>query len=138
MWLIYMHELFTESTHTQRKSKHMKQYHLPSYMSTVSTVRMCSSTNFEPILLCRPHPSMQVNSSCSNSPLQWRRSRSARTSNLPPDYDKEQTSSLASLEARWHVACMLSRPLETRGASRRSFENASLWPPLFVHTALQF
>ena len=30
---------------------------------------------------------------------------SARTSNLPPDCDKEQTSSLASLEVRWHVAC---------------------------------
>ena len=45
------------------------------------------------LLLHRPHPSMQVNSSCLNSPLQWRRSSRARTSNLPPDYDKEQTSS---------------------------------------------
>ena len=53
------------------------------------------------LILRRPHPSMQVNSRCLNSPLQWRRSRSARMSNLPPDYDKEQTSSLASLEAHW-------------------------------------
>ena len=40
-----MHELLTVSSHTQKKSK---QYHLPSCMSTVSTVCM-SSTNFEPI-----------------------------------------------------------------------------------------
>ena len=46
-------------------------------------------------------PRCKVNSSCSNSSLQWWRSRSAWTSNLPPDYVKEQTSSLASLEARW-------------------------------------
>ena len=53
------------------------------------------------LLLRRPHPSMQINSRCSNSPLQWRYSRSAWMSDLPPDYEKEQTSSLASLEARW-------------------------------------
>ena len=33
----------------------------------------------------------------------WRRSRSAQTSNLPPEHDKEQTSFLASLEAQWPV-----------------------------------
>ena len=52
---------------------------------------------------------------------------------------KEQTSSLASLEARW-LACMLSmlsRPFEMSGTLRHSFENESLWPPLFIHTALQ-
>ena len=43
---------------------------------------------------------MEVNSSCSNSPLQWRRDILA-LSNLPPGYDKEQISSLASLEAWW-------------------------------------
>ena len=32
----------------------------------------------------------------------WRHSCSAQTLNLPPHHDKEQTSSLASLEARWH------------------------------------
>ena len=44
-------------------------------------------------------------------------------SNLPPGYDEEQTSSLASLEARW--------PWPAEQASRtravRSGENASLW-----------
>ena len=47
-------------------------------------------------------------------------------SNLPPDHDKEQTSPLASLEARWPTeqACQNARHL------RRSLEleNASLWP----------
>ena len=58
--------------------------------------------NFEPMLLwCRPHTSLQAKSSCSNSPCKWQRSCSAQTSNLPPVYDKEQTSSLTSLEARW-------------------------------------
>ena len=31
------------------------------------------------VLLHRPHPSMQVNSSCSNSPLQWRGPRSIKS-----------------------------------------------------------
>ena len=56
---------------------------------------MKAAPNFEPMLLwCRPHPSMQAT-------VQWRRSHSARTSNLPPDHDKEQTLPRASLEAQW-------------------------------------
>ena len=39
-------------------------------------------------------------------------------------YTEEQTSSLASALLK---AQLLSRPLETRGASCRSFMNASLW-----------
>ena len=53
------------------------------------------------LLLRRPHPSMQVNSSCLNSPLQWQRLSRAITSNLPPEHDKEQTSFLVSLKAQW-------------------------------------
>ena len=43
------------------------------------------------LLWCRPHPSLQAKSSCSNSPCKYRRSLS---SNLPPDYDKDHTSPL--------------------------------------------
>ena len=47
-------------------------------------------------------------------------------------YDREQsTSPLASFEAAQQAS-------QTPNASRPSFKNASLWPPLFVHTALQF
>ena len=55
--------------------------------------------------------------------VQWRRSHSTRTSNLPPDHDKEQTSPLASLKARWPAeeACRnvrrLRRSLELENAS---------------------
>ena len=38
---------------------------------------------------------------------------------------------------RLRLGGLLIRPLEMRGALYHSFENASLWPPLFVHTALQ-
>ena len=126
---------YSQKAHILRENLNtLKRYHLPSYMSTVSTVRMCSSTNFEPILLCRPHPSMQVNSSCSNSPLQWRRLLEHRIY-----HQTMQRTDLISRFARGLVACgLLSRPLETCGALRCSFENASLWPPLFVHMALQF
>ena len=49
---------------------------------------------------------MQVNSSCSNSPLQWWCSHPALLcSNVESTTSKEQTSSLASLKARWHVGC---------------------------------
>ena len=88
------------------------------------------------LLFHRQHPSMLVNSS---SPLQWWHSCSAWTLNPSPDYDKEQTSDLVSHFAPGSVARgLLSRPLETRSTLRHSFENASLWPPLFVHIALQF
>ena len=54
------------------------------------------------------------------------RSHSARTLNLPPDHDKEQTSPLASLKARWPVeqACQNARRLR----HSLELENASLWP----------
>ena len=77
--------------------------------------------------------------SCSNSPLQLQRSHSAWTSNLSSDYDKEQTSSPTSLEARWHVACWawyMSRPLETHGTFHHSFENAYLASSMAGHSYL--
>lgn len=33
---------------------------------------------------------------------------------------------------------LFSRPLEMRSALHCLFENASLWPPILVHTVLQF
>ena len=77
--------------------------------------------------------------------LQWWRSRSAQM--LLPDYWQVwQRTDLASRFARGSVAstsaCLAG--LSKRAAlSRRSFDNASLWPealrPLFfLHTALQF
>ena len=115
--------LMTVSSHTQRKSVSLAVYQpLVQYA--------CSSTNFEPITSWTT-PRCQVNCSCSNSPLQWRRYRSARASNLPPDYVKEQISSLASLEARW--------PAEQASRNARRFAPfVRVCPPLFVHTALQF
>ena len=77
------------------------------------------------LLLHRPHPSMQDQQQLLTEIHHC--NGSVRMSNLPLDYVKEQTSSLALLKA-----------LKTRGTLRRSFKNASLWPPLFVHTALQF
>ena len=55
---------------------------------------------------------------------------------VPPGYDEEQTSSLASLEAWW--------PAEQASRNAQRFApfvqelDASLWPPLFVYTASQF
>ena len=48
-------------------------------------------------------------------------------SNLSPDHDKEQTSPLASLEARWPAeqACRNARRLRCL----LELDNASLWPP---------
>ena len=98
-----VHELFTVSSHTQRK------LFPPTVLIIYSTVCMQQHELEEAcmgggrtlnLLRRRPHPLMQVNSSCSKSPLQCQHSRSAWTSK-PPDYDKEQTSSLASLEALW-------------------------------------
>ena len=116
-----MHELFIVSSYTQ------KQHHLLSCImsrtmlifspddlyllcphrvgkgrrakmgSSSIAVQCACNTN---VLFRRPHPSMQVNS-CSISKLLWQFSRSARTLTLPPDYDKEQTLSLASLKALW-------------------------------------
>ena len=50
-----MHELFTVSSHTRRKSE---QYHLPSCMSTA----VARTLN---LLLRGPHSSMQVNSAAA-------------------------------------------------------------------------
>ena len=75
------------------------------------------------LLWCRPHPSLQAKSSCacSNSLWVWWRFRSAQTLNLPPDYDKEQTSPLASLKAQWPAE-------QTCPNAWRYAPYASLWP----------
>ena len=129
-----MHELLSIKAHILRESL----ISLAVCMSIVSTVRMpaaAAQTLNLLVLLRRPHPSMQVNSSCANSPLQWWHPRSVEsTTRLWQRIDAPR------LSLRSRLGGLLSRPLETRahGASRCSFENASLWPPLFVHTALQF
>ena len=51
------------------------------------------------VLLCRPHPSIQVNSSCSNT-LQWRHSRSVESTTR-----LWQRTDLVSRFARGSVAC---------------------------------
>ena len=58
--------------------------------------------------------------------MKWQRSHSARTSNLPPNHDKEQTSPLASLEVQWPAeqACQSARRLHCS----LELENAFLWP----------
>ena len=69
-----------------------------------------------------PHCRPSCKSSCSNPPcIKCQRSLS---SNLPPDYDKEQTSPLASLEAWWPA----EQASQMRGTLRCSLENSSLWP----------
>ena len=84
---------------------------------------MKAAKNFELMLLwCRPHPSLALHaeSSCSLP------SHSARILNPPPDHDKEQTSPLALLKARWPVepACQNARCLR----HLLELENTSLWP----------
>ena len=102
---VHVYEVLTVSSHARRKSD---QYHLPSCMSTTSTVRMRRRKQYELwTYYCVEHTlwyAMQFNSSCLNSPLrsmQWRHSRSARMSNLPPDYWQA-----------WRRRDLLSRPLE--------------------------
>ena len=51
------------------------------------------------VLLRRLHPSMQVNREAART--RHRNGDILTLSNLPPGYDKEQISSLASLKARW-------------------------------------
>ena len=125
-----MHELFTVSSHTQRKSIISLAVCCMSNGSTVRTQQHELWTYY----FVDHTPRWKVNSSCS---LQWRYSRSAQTLNLPPDYVREQTSSL-TLQIYSRLCGLLSRPLKMRGASCHSFENASLalWLPLLVHTAL--
>ena len=53
-------------------------------------------------------------------------------------YHQAMTKNRPHLSLRSRLSGLLSRPLEMRGALRCSFDNASLWPPLFVHMALQF
>ena len=134
-----MHEfIFTVNSHTQRKSK---QYHLPSCISTVSThdtLRMQHHELWTYYFVdhtprCRSIAAAQTHH-CNGDVLALLKRRiyhHTMTKNRP-------RLLLRSSEARWHVACMLSRPLEMHDASRHSFENASLWAPLFVHMALQF
>ena len=67
-------------------------------MSTVSTV--CMQQHELWTYYCVDHtPSMQVNSAAAAQTHHC--NGSARTLNLAPEYDKEQTSPLTSLEARW-------------------------------------
>ena len=75
----------------------------------ISTVRMCRWK-----LLQRPHPSQQA---VCNGDVLALLERCYRTTDR---YDKEQTSPLASLEARWLA------PFERVALSRQSFDNASL------------
>ena len=70
---------------------------------------------------------MEVISSCSNSLMQCQRSHSVESCTR-----LWQRTDLVSCFAQGSVACCL----ELRGALCHSFKNASLWPPLFVHTAL--
>ena len=133
MWLICM-SYYSKHTYSEKS----KQYHLPSCMSTISTARMQQHNQTLNLLLCRPHPSMQVNSRCSNSPLQWQWIATFEQSeNIESITRLWQRTDLISRFAWGLVACgLLSRSLETCGALSRSFENVSLWPPLFVHMAL--
>ena len=52
-------------------------------------------------LLRRPHPLMHVNIAIAAAQTRHCNGDVLALSNLPPGYDKEQTLSLASLEAQW-------------------------------------
>ena len=120
-----MHELLTVL-----KLTYSEEVYLPSctqFMSVVSTVRMPTRTLNLLALLRRPHPSMHVNSSCSNLSLQW----------WHQIYHQAMIKHRSRLSLRLRLSGLLSRPFETCSASCHSFKNASLWPPLFMHTALQ-
>ena len=100
-------------------------------MSIVSTVCMpaaAARTLSLLVLLRRPHPSMQVNSSCSNSPLQWWCPRSVESTTRP-----WQRIDLVSCFARGSVACWVSK----RFAAVHSRMHLYGHVPLFVHMALQ-
>ena len=90
-------------------------YSINYSISIVSTVCMLAWTLnlLVSLRIYRPHPLMQVNSSCSNSPLQWRRSRSVKST-----IRLWQRIDLVSRFARGSVACWtgLSKRL-TLGAS---------------------
>ena len=90
---------------------------------------MEAAPNFEPMLLwCRPHPSLQPKSSCSNSPcngdiltlLKRRIDHQTMTKNRP------------RLSLRLRLGGLPSRPVEMSSTLCHSlklkYDNASLWP----------
>ena len=95
-----MCELFTVSSHTQRNLNSIISL---SCMSTVSTVRMQQHDRTLNQLLCRPHSSMQINSSCLNSPLHAMTVKGDVLALLKHRIYHQTISAL--LEAWWHVAC---------------------------------
>ena len=85
--------------------------------------------NFEPMLLwCRPHPSLQPKSSCSNSPCNG----DILTLLERRIYHKTMTKNRPHLSLRSRLGGLPSRPVEMSGTLRHSLkldhENASLWP----------
>ena len=86
---------------------------------------MKAALNFEPMLLwCRPHPSLQAKSNCLNSPCNG----DVLTLLKRRIYHQTMTKNRSPLSLRSRLSGLPSRPVETRGALRRSLENASLWP----------
>ena len=111
-----MHDLFTVSSHTQR-------IYLPSCMSTVSTVHMQQHELWSYYFV-------------DHTP-RCKSTAAARTRHCNGDvlallerriYHQAMSKNRPRLSLHLRLGGLLSRPLETRGASRRSFENASLWP----------
>ena len=90
----------------------------------MSTVRACSAAQTLNLLLRRPHPLMQDKQQL----LKLITAMAMFSLLLNVESTTRQILSLTLLEAWW--------PAEQ--TSRRLLENAPLWPPLFVHTALQF
>ena len=94
-----------------------------------------SSTKLWPTLLWhRQHFSLQAKSSCLNSLCnsdilalleRW-------------IYHQTMTKNRPCLLLCSRHSGLLSRPLEMCGALHCSLKNVSIWPPSFVHTALQF
>ena len=126
-----MHELFTVLKLTENFISLTVLYVSQSLVQCACQLAASARTLNLLVLLHRPHHSMQVNSSC------W-------THHCNGDvlarqiYHQAMTKNRLRFSLGSRLSGLLSRLLETHGTLRRLFENASLWLPLFVHTALQF
>jgi hypothetical protein len=112
---MYVHEIIFNSQQWCLNNGIMWLMCIMHKLLIVQNLNMSTSTQMKAkwtlnLPLCRPHPSidnaLQANTSCSNPSLrnvQWRRSRSARTSNLRDYYivrHIKQRTDLGSLRSR--------------------------------------
>ena len=75
--------------------------------------QMKGAPNFEPMLLwCRPHPSLQAKSSCSNSPCMQSMATFSLRSNVESTTKPWSTKSRYRLSLRSRLGGLLSRPVE--------------------------